>query len=121
GLQRKSPLFGGRMVIRKNQSQANKQLVTFSALLCSPEYGPGMALDDRTRRLLEEWEVKHGLSVIQKRLDMGLFEFDREKQKNCYLWLKARQVTLWTSIAGLLALGSAAVAALVVAFTPALK
>jgi hypothetical protein len=40
-----------------------------------------MALDDRTRRLLEEWEVKHGLSVIQKRLDMGLFEFDREKQK----------------------------------------
>ncbi|MDO1476807.1 hypothetical protein [Comamonas thiooxydans] len=109
------------MVIRKNQSQASKQLVTFSALLCSPEYGPGMALDDRTRRLLEEREVKHGLSVIQKRLDMGLFEFDREKQKNCYLWLKARQVTLWTSIAGRLALGSAAVAALVVAFTPALK
>lgn len=80
-----------------------------------------MALDDRTRRLLEEWEVKHGLSVIQKRLDMGLFEFDREKQKNCYLWLQARQATPWIHIAGGLALGGAAVAALAVAFTFALE
>ena len=80
-----------------------------------------MALDDRTRRMLEEWEVKHGLSVIQKRLDIGLFEFDREKQKNCYLWLKARQATPWTHVAGGLALGGAAVVALAVAFTSALK
>jgi len=80
-----------------------------------------MALDDRTRRLLEEWEVKHGLSVIQKRLDIGLFEFDREKQKNCYLWLQARQATPWTQGVGGLAKGSAAVVALAVALIFALK
>ena len=80
-----------------------------------------MALDDRTRRMLEDWEVKHGLSVIEKRLGIGLFEYDPEKQKSCYLWLKARQATPWTHVAGGLALGSAAVAALAVAFTSALE
>ena len=82
-------------------------------------YGFGMALDDRTRRMLEEWEVKHGVSVIQKRLDIGLFEYDREKQRDCYLWLKARQATPWDRFVGRLVSGGAAVVALVTALISA--
>ncbi|WP_341679626.1 hypothetical protein [Comamonas thiooxydans] len=78
-----------------------------------------MALDDRTRRLLEEWEVKHGLSVIQKRLDIGLFEYDREKQKDCYLWLKARQTMPRDQIFGKLVSGSAALVAFATALISA--
>lgn len=80
-----------------------------------------MALDDRTRRMLEEWEVKHGLPAIQKRLDIGLFEYDREKQKDCYMWLKARQVTPWTHIVGGLVLGGAAVVGLATTLMSALE
>lgn len=65
--------------------------------------------------------MKHGLPVIQKRLDIGLFEFDREKQKNCYLWLQARQASSWTHVAGGLASGRAAVAGLAIALISALK
>lgn len=80
-----------------------------------------MALDERTRRMLEQWEVKHGLSVIQKRLDIGLFAYNSEKQKDCYLWLIAQQPTPWTQIVGGLVLGSAGVVVAAVALISALN
>ncbi|WP_158235204.1 hypothetical protein [Comamonas sp. 26] len=84
-----------------------KHIVTFADSLGSLHNGLGMALDDRTRRMLEQWEVKHGLSVIEKRLDTGLFVYNIEKQKDCYLWLRARRATSWTHIVGVLVLGRA--------------
>ena len=80
-----------------------------------------MALDDRTRRLLEELEVKHGLPFIQERLDSGLFAYDREKQNNCYLWVKARRTTPWIHVWGRLVLGGAAVVAAAAVLISALK
>ena len=98
-----------------------KNVVTCAGWLGLLHYGLGMALDDRTRRMLEKWEVKYGLSFIQKRLDIGLFAYDSEKQKNCYLWLKARQTASWIRIARRLVLGGAAVVAAAAALISALK
>lgn len=51
-----------------------------------------MALDAKTRSMLEQWEVKHGLDVIQERLDGGLFSHDPSKVRLCYAWLSGRRL-----------------------------
>lgn len=51
-----------------------------------------MELDAKTRSMLEQWEVKHGLDVIQERLDGGLFSHDPQKVRLCYAWLRGRRL-----------------------------
>lgn len=80
-----------------------------------------MPLDDRTRRILEDWEVKHGLSFIQARLDIGLFAYNSEKQKDCYSWLKARRATQRVHVWGRLVFGGAAVITAAAALISTLK
>jgi hypothetical protein len=50
-----------------------------------------MGLDDATRKMLESWEVKHGLLEIKRRLDDGLFAPDEQKRRLCYAWVTGRQ------------------------------
>lgn len=54
-----------------------------------------MALDSRTQKMLISWESKYDLNFIQQKLDEGLFVHDADKQRSCYLWLKARRAAPW--------------------------
>ena len=65
-----------------------------------------MSLDSKTREMLISWEARHGLDVIQQRLDDGLFAHDKKKQRLCYAWLKGRRAApviriIWHAILGI--------------------
>jgi len=45
----------------------------------------------RTLKILLSWEEKHGLGVIRKHLDDGLFSRDPAERVLCYRWLEQRR------------------------------
>lgn len=80
-----------------------------------------MPLDSKTREMLVSWEGKHGLDVIQQRLDDGLFAHDKEKYRLCYAWLKGRRAAPWIHLICRVVLGISAVVAAGAGLIAALK
>lgn len=75
----------------------------------------------KIRKMLEAWEAKHGLEVVEQRLDEGLFSHDPALQKSARAWVASRKAAPWIYGLWKLLLGLAAIVAAIAALISALK
>jgi hypothetical protein len=80
-----------------------------------------VAMNPKIRRMLETWEAKHGLDVVEQRLDDGLFSHDPALQKSARAWIAGRKAAPWIHGLWKLLLGLAAIVAAIAALISALK
>lgn len=63
----------------------------------------------RTLKILMSWEKTHGLDVIRRHLDDGLFSRDPLEYRLCYRWLEQRRAARRNNVIAEIVIGASAV------------